>query len=380
MSHALKICFIVISVLVMRDPALAQCFVCSDSYANTAVGSYSLAINTSGGSNTALGYAALNGNTTGGNNTAAGFAALNNNTTGFANTASGYGALQENITGSYSTAVGAYSLGVNSSGGYDTAIGAYALPDNTTGSGNTAFGYAGLRSNTTGNNNISIGYQSLYYNATGSNNIAMGYQAAYNVANGSNNIEIGNSGVGSDNGLIRIGVQGIQSTAYVAGISGTQITGSAVYVTASGQLGVLASSERYKTAIAPMGPINEKLQRLRPVTFKLKADPSGALQYGLIAEEVAKVYPELVIRDAQGVIQGVRYEELAPMLLNEAQYQQRASARLRGNLSQLEQELRGTQQQLGAMRQQIAGLRQQNLSMQAAIATLLAKGERVAMR
>jgi Chaperone of endosialidase len=379
MSHAFKFCLVVIGAMAAGHQALAQCFVCSDGAFNTAIGTYSLAINTGGG-NTALGYAALNGNTTGGNNTATGYATLNNNTTGTANTASGYGALQENMTGSYSTAIGAYALGVNSTGGYDTAIGAYALPDNTSGTGNTAFGYAGLRSNTTGNNNISIGYQSLYYNATGSNNIAMGYQAAYNVANGSNNIEIGNSGAGSDTGLIRIGVQGTQSTTFIAGISGTQVTGAAVYVTSSGQLGVLASSDRYKTDIASMDPISEKLQRLRPVTFKLKADPNGVLQYGLIAEEVAKLYPELVIRDAQGVIQGVRYEELSPMLLNEAQQQQRTSARQRDRQVQMERELRGTQQQLIAMRQQIADLKQQNLSMQAAIATLLAGGERVAMR
>ena len=113
-----------------------------------------------------------------------------------------------------------------------------------------------------------------------------------------------------------------------------------------------------------MGSISEKLQRLRPVTFQLKTDPNGDVQYGLIAEEVAKVYPELVIRDAQGAIQGVRYEELAPMLLNEVQREQRTSARQLSKLSQIEQQLRDTQQQLGAMRQQIAELRQQNLSMQ----------------
>jgi hypothetical protein len=99
------------------------------------------------------------------------------------------------------------------------------------------------------------------------------------------------------------------------------VTGSAVFITSSGQLGVLASSERYKTEIAPMGAGTEKLQELRPVSFHLKSEPNGPVQYGLIAEEVAKVYPELVIRDDKGKIQGVRYEELAPMLLNEVQKQ-----------------------------------------------------------
>ncbi len=98
---------------------------------------------------------------------------------------------------------------------------------------------------------------------------------------------------------------------------------SAVYVSANGQLGVLVSSERYKTAVAPIGPRAGKLQQLRPVAFHLKAEPDGAVQYGPIAEEVETVYPELVIRDDAGQIQGVRYDELAPLLRNEIQRQQR---------------------------------------------------------
>ncbi len=150
-----------------------------------------------------------------------------------------------------------------------------------------------------------------------------------------------------------------QTAAYIAGIENAKITGSAVYVTASGQLGVLASSERYKTAIAPMVASNiEKLQQLRPVSFHLKSDPKGAVQYGLIAEEVDKVYPELVIRDEQGKIQGVRYDELAPMLLNEVQQQQRINAAQAAEirdlksqifeLNDLKQEIRATLLQLQA--------------------------------
>ena len=127
-------------------------------------------------------------------------------------------------------------------------------------------------------------------------------------------------------GTIRIGTPTTQLATYVAGISSAKVTGSAVYVTSTGQLGVLASSERFKTAIADMGPSSGKLQQLRPVTFRLKTDRHGSTQYGLIAEEVAKVYPELVIRDDAGQIQGVRYEELAPMLLNEVQQQQQRMA------------------------------------------------------
>ncbi len=321
MSHAFKVCVILIgaAVLGMGNRALAQCFVCSDGNQNTAVGGNALASKSTAANNTATGAGALYLDTSGNGNTASGYEALYSNTTGNYNTAIGFEALLGNSAGNYTTAVGAYSLSVNTTGGYDTAFGAYSLPANTTGTGNTAFGYAGLRSNTTGNSNIGFGYQSLYSNQTGSNNVAMGYQAAYYVTNGSNNIEIGNTGAGADNALIRIGVQGTQKAAYIAGIASNPVTGAAVYVTSSGELGVLASSERYKTAIEPMGANSEKLEQLRPVSFHLRTDPGGAVQYGLIAEEVDKVYPELVLRDNAGQIQGVRYDELTPMLLSEVQ-------------------------------------------------------------
>jgi trimeric autotransporter adhesin len=117
--------------------------------------------------------------------------------------------------------------------------------------------------------------------------------------------------------VIRIGVQGTQVATYVAGIYGNPVTGSAVVVSSTGQLGVTVSSERFKTAIVPMRSDTSKLGQLRPVSFKLKSDATGTRRYGLIAEEVAKVYPELVIRDESGRIDGVRYDELAPMLLND---------------------------------------------------------------
>ncbi len=160
----------------------------------------------------------------------------------------------------------------------------------------------------------------------------------------------------------------MQKAAYIAGISGTTVTGGAVYVTSSGQLGVLASAERYKTAIAPLEAGNtEKLQRLRPVSFHLKSDPKGAVQYGLIAEEVDRVYPELVIRDAAGQVQGVRYDELAPMLLKEVQKQQRINttqaaqmAAQAGEISQLRQQqatLAGLQKRLADIEAALAGRR-----------------------
>jgi hypothetical protein len=145
----------------------------------------------------------------------------------------------------------------------------------------------------------------LAYNTTGSNNIAMGYEAGYNLTTGSNNIEIGNKGLAADHNTIKIGVEGLQAKTFIAGIYNTSVTGSAVMVNSSGQLGVVISSERFKTGIAPMGSNTAKLGQLRPVTFLLKTDPKGVVQYGLIAEEVAKVYPELVIRDENGRIDGM---------------------------------------------------------------------------
>jgi polyhydroxyalkanoate synthesis regulator phasin len=333
--------------------------------------------------NTAVGSSALYGNI-GSYNTAVGDSALKSNTVGQYNTALGYETLSANSNGSYMTAVGSYALTGNTTGGYDTAFGSYALNLNTTGTGNTAFGYAALRSTTTGNNNIGFGYQSLYLDSTGSNNIAMGYEAAYNVRTGSNDIEIGNLGSNDDNNTIRIGTQGTQTGTYIAGISTAQITGAAVYITSSGQLGVLASSERYKTAIAPMSTSTEKLQQLRPVSFHLKTDLAGAVQYGLIAEEVDKVYPELVIRDDTGKIQGVRYDELSPMLLNEMQQQQRINAAQTAEINHLkqEQELQAAAQsaQIRGLQQQVAKLNDLKQELHAAIRQLQSKGDFVAQR
>jgi Chaperone of endosialidase len=167
-------------------------------------------------------------------------------------------------------------------------------------------------------------------------------------------------GVAAESNVIRIGTKGIQTEAFIAGIYNHTLTGNVVVVTSAGRLGVQAvSSERYKTAIAPMGSDTAKLQQLRPVSFKLKSDAKGTRQYGLIAEEVAKVYPELVIRDESGRIDGVRYDELAPMLLNQAQQQQ-------GKFEAQAAQLRDLQQQFAVM--------------QAAFAKLQAKDTLVAQR
>jgi hypothetical protein len=176
----------------------------------------------------------------------------------------------------------------------------------------------------------------LASNTTGSNNIAEGYHGGYNLTTGSNNIDIGSPGVAAESGVIRIGtVTGTTSTqtaTYVAGIYGvkTASAGTAVFIDSSGQLGTVSSSIRYKEDIQPIADASERILKLRPVQFRYKrADASGdkPIQYGLIAEEVAEVYPELVVRDATtGRIDGVRYDELAPMLLHEMQKSNAAQA------------------------------------------------------
>jgi hypothetical protein len=181
----------------------------------------------------------------------------------------------------------------------------------------------------------------------------VGYQAGYNLTTGSNNIDIGNLGVSSESGIIRIGTAGAQTTTYVAGIVHSVITsGRPVYVSGTGQLGVFGSSERYKTDVQPMGARTGRLDQLRPVTFRMKTEPDGSVQYGLIAEEVDKVYPELVIRDEEGKIDGVRYEQLAPMLLNEVQQLKQRLASQARQLRDVQSELvevRELKQQLAAM-------------------------------
>ena len=192
----------------------------------------------------------------------------------------------------------------------------------------------------------------MEFNTTGNSNIAEGFQAGSNLTTGSNNIDVGNVGVAGESNTIRIGIHGTQRATFIADIYGASVTGSTVMVTPAGKLGVQVSSERFKTAIAPMGSNSDKLQQLRPVTFHLKTDPTGALQYGLIAEEVAKVYPELVIRNESGRIDGVRYDELAPMLLNEVQQQ---AAEMRD------------------LKQQVVELKNLNQATQAALRNLRAK-------
>jgi hypothetical protein len=290
-------------------------------FENTATGVTALYNNTTGYFNVADGYGALYGNTTGYANTAVGLFALEDNSTGTGNTAAGFNALWVNTTGGDNTAVGADTISHNTTGGGNTAVGALALEVNTTGAYNTVLGGFALSGNTTGGQNTALGSNALQANTSGNNNVALGYNAGSNLTIGNNNIDIANTGVKGDTNSIRIGTQGTQTAAYIAGISGAPVTGSDVIVNGSGRLGVMLSSARFKRDISDMGAASDSLMKLRPVTFRYKDDPAGIRQFGLIAEEVEQVYPELVTHAADGKLETVRYSVLTAMLLNELQKQ-----------------------------------------------------------
>jgi uncharacterized coiled-coil protein SlyX len=269
-------------------------------------------------SNTADGHNALLSLTTGIYNSAFGFDSLLSLTDGNFCTAVGGATLILN-TGSENTAIGAGALLSNSTGTQNTADGAFALFNNTTGNANTAVGDRALLSNTTEGNNTAIGFQALN-NSTGALNIAVGWEAGTNLTTGISNIDIGNPGVAGESGTIRIGGSGLlgQSATFIAGINGvTLAAGAAVQIDASGQLGTVISSRRFKKDIKPMDTASEAILALKPVTFHYKSDKTGTPQFGLIAEEVAAVNPDLVVRDEKGEIYTVRYDAISAMLLNE---------------------------------------------------------------
>jgi hypothetical protein len=267
--------------------------------------------------NTVLGDDALLNNT-GDANTAIGSQALFSNATGASNTATGAHALLNNTTGASNTATGGSALIYNTTGFFNTANGVGALFLNTTGNFNTGNGANALLSNRTGNNNTGNGLSALNNNTTGSNNIALGALAGTNLTTGSNNIYIDSRGRSTESGTIRIGTQ--QGRTFVAGISGVTVAGGVgVIVDTNGQLGTVVSSERFKDAIKPMDKASEAILALKPVTFRYKheLDANGIPQFGLVAEDVEKVNPDLVARDDQGKPYTVRYEAVNAMLLNE---------------------------------------------------------------
>ncbi len=327
---------------------------------NTASGANALAQNTTGNDNTASGYLALQDNTTGSANTASGAHALQLNTTGGENTASGWQALELNTTGGANTASGAWALFSNTTGSGNTATGDIALENNVVGNNNTASGVGALEDNLSGDDNTAIGYQALVDSAWGNNNIAIGFLAAVNVSGGdSNNIHIGNPGLAGDgaaanSGVIRIGTAGTQTSFFVAGVSGVPTgLGSPVpvLIDANGQLGTMSSSRRFKEDIQDMGDASSGLMSLRPVTFRYKqpyADGSKPIDYGLIAEEVADVYPDLVAYSPLGEVQTVQYQKVDAMLLNEVQKQHQQILQQNGQIQEQHQQTQAQQEQTSA--------------------------------
>jgi hypothetical protein len=322
---------------------------------NTALGFDALYKTTTGGQNTATGCEALFNNTTGGVNVAVGYQALYNNNIGGENTAVGYHALFANTTSILNTGIGSFALSENTDGTYNAALGSHALYWNTTGYSNTAVGHGSAALNTTGVNNTAvgafafsentigylntaIGTNALYQNTSGNNNIAVGASAGSLVGTGSDNIHIGSEGANSDARTIRIGTRGTQSKTFIAGIHGaTTPVGVPVYINSSGKLGTTTSSARFKEAIKPMDKASEAILGLKPVTFhyKQELDPEGIPQFGLVAEEVEKVNPDLVARDDHGKPYTVRYEAVNAMLLNEFLKEHRTVEKQQATIAQL---------------------------------------------
>ncbi len=311
--------------------------VTSDSYNNVTAGSSALSSNLTGSNNTAVGYKALSKNTdnyntavgtqalqastSGSSNTAVGFNAMQTNVSGYGNTALGIAALQRNNTGACNTAIGGNALQYNTNN-FNTAIGSTAMQRNLTGGRNVAIGYDCLSASTSGGDNVAIGLSAMNKLTTGGTNIAIGLSAGSQLTGGEiQNIYIGNPGGGGESSTIRLGSNSTHTSCFIAGISGiTASGGTAVYINSGGQLGTTTSSRRYKDDIQTISKESERIMQLRPVSFSYKTDPAKQVQFGLIAEEVEQVMPELVVyKDNKP--ETVAYHLLTPLLLNEAQNQ-----------------------------------------------------------
>jgi uncharacterized coiled-coil protein SlyX len=307
-------------------------------------------INAQNINNVFYGHGAGSAITTGFQNTAIGWYALSENTTGSLNMASGDYALTNNVRGNENTANGSQALFFNEGGGGNTATGSHSLLYNKSGSFNIANGYRALYHNVTGFWNIATGYQALQNNQSGSFNIALGVNAGSAIT-GSSNIDIGNVGVANDSGKIRIGTKGTHDGTFIAGISGIAVNGTQVVVNSNGKLGVAASSARFKKAIKPMDKTSEALHQLQPVTFYYKGDidPNGIPQFGLVAEQVEKVDPNLVVRDEEGEVMTVRYEAVNAMLLNEFLKEHRNVAEQQSTIAELNTTIAQQQKQIEAL-------------------------------
>jgi hypothetical protein len=301
-------------------------------------------------------------------NTAFGTRALEKTDDGSRNTASGFFALRSNTKGSNNTASGASALQSNIDGDQNTASGSGALQGNTTGSANTASGGLALSSNISGSANTAVGRSALTNNIGGDFNTAIGESAGSQLKSGDHNIYLGHKGVAAESKTMRLGGGEIDRT-FSTGIFNKSVapSGTTVFIDANGQLGtIITSSARYKRDIQDMGARSRGVFQLRPVTFRYTQDSQGVLQYGLIAEEVAAVYPELVVRGTDGTVEGVQYHALIPLLLNELQHQQH--------------QLSAQSQQLAQLNAQNEDLRATLVQQNAELAARLARLEEAAAR
>ena len=313
---------------------------------NTGIGWYSLFANSSGSYNTGVGAAALLFNTTGEQNTATGVAALFNHGTGNANTAIGSLALFSDTSGQLNTAIGAGALFSNVGGpfpgSFNTATGASALASNT-GGDNTATGAQALQSNTSGNDNTAVGLNALVMNTTGDHNVALGSMAGSQQTTGSHNIYIGASIAGS---------AGESDACYIASIFGqTSASGAPVLINSNNKLGTMTSSKRFKEEIKPMDKASNALFALNPVTFRYRKeiDPAGTTQLGLVAEDVEKVDPNLIVRDKEGKAYSVRYDQVNAMLLNEFLKEHRQVGEQESKIEQQDAKIARLEQQVEAL-------------------------------
>jgi hypothetical protein len=321
---------------VLAPQARAVCQDACLTNSNTVQGDDALISLTTGTDNTAIGFNALINNTTGSFNTATGSLALNSNTTALGNTAVGYQALYSNTSGGGNNAFGSGALLSNISGIRNLAVGSGALGSLTSGELNTAVGNVTLFNCVGGNFNTALGRDALG-RTDGDQNTGLGFFAGSNLSgDGTNNIYIGNVGpvpIGTESNTIRLGTQTAtigtffneshpmpaHTATFIAGISGVAVMGPAVHVSSSGQLGAQASSRRFKDEIKPMDKASEAIFALKPVSFRYKKeiDSKGTPQFGLVAEDVAKVNPALVLPDKEGKPYTVSYDAVNAMLLNE---------------------------------------------------------------
>jgi hypothetical protein len=309
---------------------------------NTAIGRTAFFNNTTGLENTAVGVFALGFNTSGDQNTASGSRALGSNTEGRLNTASGAYALSDNTTGNNNTATGWGALSQNTVGEMNTASGTHALADNVIGINNTATGSSALSMNRA-HHNTAFGRSALGQNTTGSNNVALGFTAGFSATTGSFNIYLGSnvSGVAGESNTMYLGKVGTQTKTFIAGVRGiTTINPDAIQVLidSAGQLGTISSSRRFKEDIRDLGDASARLLQLRPVTFRYTQPFAGGakpIQYGLIAEEVAEVFPDLVVTSADGQVETVQYHKLDAMFINELQRLYREVQALKAEVERL---------------------------------------------